>query len=181
MPLPHLASDAPRPRQPRPLDYVGRMRAQLAPDLIATLDLVVPAAGELADPWWLFGSAAMALLGVEDLTIADVDLLTSEADAHRLLARLGASPAAAGGSALFRSRVFGRATGLPLPVEVMAGFEVREGQGWTAVAPKTRLAIDWSGGPLHIPSAAEQAALCRRFGRPKDLLRAAALERLAKS
>jgi hypothetical protein len=156
------------------------MRSQLPTDLVATLDVLAMATGELSDPWWLFGSAAMALLGVANLTIADVDLLTSEADAHRLLARLGASPAAPGGSKLFRSRVFGRTTGLPLPVEVMAGFEVREGPAWTTVAPQTRVAVDWTGGPLHVPAAAEQAALCRRFGRSKDLARAAALEALAK-
>jgi hypothetical protein len=57
----------------------------------------------------------------------------------------------------------------------MAALEVRTADGWTPVKPRTRLAV--SG--LYVPDAAEQARICRLFGRPKDLARAVRLEAVA--
>ena len=61
----------------------------------------------------------------------------------------------------------------------MAGFEAFSGGVWAPVIPATRKAVDWKGRRLFTPSAAEQAAICRRFARPKDLARVALLEALA--
>ena len=60
----------------------------------------------------------------------------------------------------------------------MAGFEAFSDGAWAPVVPATRQALDWKGRRLFTPSAAEQAAICRRFGRPKDLARVALLEAL---
>lgn len=57
----------------------------------------------------------------------------------------------------------------------MGGFEVRGPEGWCAVQPVTRQPIDWEGIALFVPARAELVALLRRFGRAKDLARAALL------
>lgn len=149
----------------------------LTPRLMETLGRVAQAGKGLAEPWWVFGSAAMALAGVRGLDPPDVDLVTTPAGAIELLERLGGQVVVAG-SGLFRSEVFGKSLDGPLPIEVMAGLEVSTADGWTSVALRTRRRIAWPGGELWIAEAAEQAAICRLFGRPKDLRRAAMLEKL---
>lgn len=145
--------------------------------LSQTLDLLVPHLAELREPWRLFGSAAMELVGAPGVVAADVDLLVSEADAERLIARLGAERIP-GGTALLRSAVFGKATSTPLPVEIMAGFEVFSDGAWRPVRIDSARPIDWRGASLVTPSVEEQIALCRLFGREKDAVRARALETL---
>jgi len=151
---------------------------QIAGPLAAALDVVAEGCAGLADPWWVFGSAGMALVGVPGLTPPDVDLIVSERDARTLLQRWDAAPLEAAASPLFRSAIFAKAQVAPLPIEIMAGFEAFSGGAWSPVIPATRQAIDWKGRYLFTPSAAEQAAICRRFGRPKDLARVALLEAL---
>jgi hypothetical protein len=151
----------------------------LTPDLAATLDVIAAAAPELADDWWVFGSAGMALAGVAGLSPPDVDLIVSERDARRLMALWGITPAPASSSELFRSAIFAKARIAPLPIEIMAGFEVKAGGAWTPVRPRTRVPVAHAGGAVFIPSALEQAEICRLFGRPKDLARLSALEALA--
>lgn len=150
-------------------------RTDLRRDLAATLDVVAAAAGGLADDWWLLGSAAMALVGVPDLSPPDVDLLVSERDAQRLIEAWNAEVAPPSSSDLFRSKTFAKAGVAPLPIEIMAGFEVRTDDGWRPVRPRTRLAVR----SVFVPTAAEQVEICRLFGRPKDLARIGALEALA--
>lgn len=152
---------------------------QINPVLEGVLDLVARDCAALADPWWVFGSAGMALVGVPDLAPPDVDLIVSERDAARLLAIWNAAPAVVAPSPLFRSKMFAKAQVAALPIEIMAGFEAFSAGAWTPVVPATRRAIAWKGGWLHTPHAAEQAAICRRFGRPKDLARVAFLEALS--
>lgn len=152
---------------------------QIAGPLAATLDVVAEGCADLADPWWVFGSAGMALVGVRGLSPPDVDLIVSERDARILLDRWNTAPLAAAASPLFRSAIFAKAQVTPLPIEIMAGFEAFSDGGWAPVVPATRQALDWNGQRLYTPSAAEQAAICRRFGRPKDLARVALLDALA--
>ena len=151
---------------------------QIAGPLAAALDVVAEGCADLADPWWVFGSAGMALVGVPGLTPPDVDLIVSERDARRLLDRWNTAPLAAAASPLFRSAIFAKAQVAALPIEIMAGFEAFSDGAWAPVVPATRQALDWKGRRLFTPSAAEQAAICRRFGRPKDLARVALLEAL---
>ncbi|MGH6997918.1 MAG: hypothetical protein ACREEO_06970 [Phenylobacterium sp.] len=151
---------------------------QIAGPLAAALDVVAEACADLADPWWVFGSAGMALVGVPGLTPPDVDLIVSERDARRLLERWDTVPLEAAASPLFRSAIFAKAQVAALPIEIMAGFEAFSDGAWAPVVPATRRAIAWKDRRLFTPSAAEQAAICRRFGRPKDLARVALLEAL---
>jgi hypothetical protein len=152
---------------------------QISTALEASFDVIAEGCAGLSDPWWVFGSAGMALVGVPGLSPPDVDLIVSERDARVLVTVWGARPIEAAPSPLFRSKLFAKAQVAPLPIEIMAGFEAFSDGAWSPVAPASRLAIPWRGGALYTPSPAEQAAICRRFGRPKDLARVALLEALA--
>ncbi len=151
----------------------------LDPRLAATLDQLSPHFTLLADPWWLFGSAAMALHGARPLAIGDVDLLISRSDAPRLLGRLGLALAPGSQSDRFRSDVFACWRTAPLPVEILAGFHVRTGNTWDEIRPATRLPVRLASGTVYVPDVPELIWLCRRFGRAKDLERIRLLEALA--
>lgn len=148
------------------------------PDLTAALTVVAAGCAALQDAWWVFGGAAIALAGVPDLSPPDIDLIVSERDAASLITKWNAQVETDAPSPLFRSRVFARTTIAPLPIEIMAGFEVCEGGAWSAVLPATRQRAAFSAGAIFIPTPAEQADICRRFGRPKDLARIPALQAL---
>ncbi len=148
------------------------------PALRETLHLVAEAARPARDPWWIIASAAMALHGAAPITVADVDLLTSERDAADLLARLDLTPEPPGGTDRFRSAIFARWEAPPVPVEIMAGFHVRTASGWRPIVPATRIARRLKDATLFIPSVDELIAHCRLYGRPKDAERAAIMQRL---
>ena len=152
---------------------------QIAGPLAATLDVVAEGCADLVDPWWVFGSAGMALVGVPGLSPPDVDLIVSERVARTLIVRWDAEPVAAAPSPLFRSSIFAKATGGALPIEIMAGFQSFHQGAWSPVVPSSRCEVAWKGRTLFTPSAAEQVQICRRFGRPKDLARVTLLEALA--
>ena len=73
-------------------------KPQTAGPLAATLDVVAEGCADLADPWWVFGSAGMALVGVPGLSPPDVDLIVSARDARTLLDRWNTAPLEAAGS-----------------------------------------------------------------------------------
>lgn len=154
------------------------MAGGLSGDLHESLLRVADAMRAAGDPWWVIASAAMALHGAHPIEVADIDLLTSERDAERLIAALGIAPEPPGGTPLFRSALFARWTDPPVPVEIMAGFQVHTPQGWHSVRPATRIAHMLGGRALFIPSAEEVLDHCRLFDRPKDRERAALMQRL---
>jgi hypothetical protein len=143
--------------------------------LAATLDGLGGALGGCRDPWWIIGSAAMALHGAP-VSVADVDVLLSPDDAAALLAAWGEPLPPASATAKFRSRIFYRSeTRFALPVELMAGFEVFGGGVWQPVVPRARVAKDVGSAAVFIASVADLLAMCKLFGRPKDAARAAVL------
>ena len=154
------------------------MSEHLPEPLIATLHILADAARELEDPWWVFGGAAMALAGLDDLHVPDVDVMASPRDARRLLDALHGQPMADPGEGLFRSQVFGQILTTPVPIDVMARMDVRSGGDWSPVAFETRQPVEVEGVIIPIPTIAEQIAVCRMFGRSKDLQRAERLETL---
>jgi hypothetical protein len=145
------------------------------PGLEATLAEVSRIAAELADEWWVIGSAAIALTGV-DIEVLDVDLLLSARDARALLDGWAAAKAAADDQDRFRS-IRGVHTGTPIPIEVMGALEVKVEDRWVRVTPNTREAVDLAGGRIFIPDTADQLALLLMFRRPQDLVRAEMLMR----
>lgn len=126
------------------------------------------------DPWVVIGSTAAALAGA-DVTIADLDVLTSTADAMRLRdvwsVWLDAAYRPEGGDR-FRSRFarFRFADGMP--VEVMGDLELHGAEGWKSVKVVEVMQVRCAGVSVPIPAIAEQIRMLENFARPKDLLRA---------
>ncbi|HET7708500.1 MAG TPA: hypothetical protein VFK50_03075 [Sphingomicrobium sp.] len=144
----------------------------LTPDLEQALTMTADAITFARDPWWVIGSAAVALYGADVSDISDIDLLMSEADAAKLMQALGEPFRHKEPNSLFRSTIIGCWTEPPLTVEIMGGFEVATDEGWERVWPRTRQPAEVRGRTLFIPSAAELKAMLVKFGRPKDLARA---------
>ncbi|PTQ65905.1 hypothetical protein C8J45_101766 [Sphingomonas sp. PP-CE-3G-477] len=140
-------------------------------DLRQTLVMIADAMRDARDPWWVISSAAVALHGVAPIEVGDVDVLMSVGDARRVMDSLGVVPIEDGASSLFRSTLFGRWESPPLVVEIMAGFHVATGSGWTEVLPRTRVPIFVDERVVYVPDRAELAEMLRLFGRPKDLER----------
>lgn len=143
--------------------------AEVATPLRRTLAACVPDLQRCCvDPWVLIGSAAAWLAGA-DVTVADVDVLTSVRDARSLIdhwrARLLATEAAKDGER-FRSH-FARFD-FPLAVEVMGGLELASPGGWNAVRAEAIETVTIDGLSVPIPTLAAQVRLLDSFGRPKD-------------
>lgn len=122
----------------------------------------------------------MVLHGL-DLAIADVDLVLAPEDAALVLQEHGCILPSSDESGPYRSDVFGRIEGGPLPIEILGGFHAREDDRWVAVRPVTRLEIGLAKEEVFVPSLLDLASITRRLGRPKDVLRAEMLEALSKS
>ena len=149
------------------------MSGGLARDaIVAAVARLAPSFAEtFRDPWWLIGSTAMLLSGVDDVVPGDIDVLTSERDAEAFIARhpdLLESHHHPAGDELFRSR-FARFRFLPLPVEVMGGLQVRRGGTWMPVQVGTTRMVDCGGAAMPVPAPAEQLRLFEWFGRDKDI------------
>ena len=117
------------------------------------------------NPWWIIGSAAVALHGARPLDVRDIDVLLSVADARRILPGLNVPLTPGVADDRFRSDVYCQWTTPPVPVDFMAGFHVH-GEPLT---PATR---DEIGPGLFVPSREELRAMLYHFGRPKDMERA---------
>ncbi len=150
----------------------------LPDDLKEGLIAVGEAARDLKSPWWIFGGAAMALYGLDEIHVPDIDVLCAPRDARALLAALDGHVVADPGEGLFRSAVFGRAPDQPILIEVMAGLEVRDGGDWAPAAFASRRQVFVEDTALFVPDVRDHIALYRLFGRPKDLARVEQLERL---
>jgi hypothetical protein len=132
------------------------------------------------DSWVVIGSAACALAGAA-VEVADLDLLTSAADAERLIAlwpsRLDAAYAPAGADR-FRSR-FARFLLPGMPLEVMGGLALHSADGWQPVCVNDVVHASVDGIDVPIPSPIEQIRILEWFGRPKDRARAELLRALS--
>lgn len=131
------------------------------------------------DPWTLIGSAAARLAGA-DVSVADLDVLTSIRDAEALAGEWWARRDDAyvpGDSGRFRS-CYARFHFPGLPVEVMGGLELFGENGWVPVQVGETETVDMDGLAVTIPSIGEQLRIMENFGRAKDLRRAALLKSL---
>jgi len=154
--------------------------SHIPPALFVALTELVPELHvHCAEPWCLIGSAAARLLGAE-VSVADVDVLASRADADTLATlwadRRDAAHAPAD-DGRFRSR-FARFRFPGLPVEVMGGLELDRGEGWQPVLPGRLVLAGLQGMAVPVPSLDDQIRILESFGRDKDRTRATALRRL---
>lgn len=145
----------------------------LPAELQATLRAVAQAMQVARGPWWVIGSAAVALHGAGPATVADVDVLLMPDDAARVFARLGLAIERGAAHPDFRSDIFGTWRGSALPVEFMAGFCHRQAGEWIEIRPATRIAVQ----DVFVPEREELRVMIKAFGRPKDVERARLLSR----
>jgi hypothetical protein len=134
-------------------------------------------AAAASEPWWIIGSAAVALHGAPVTNVRDVDLMMAQNDARRFLASVGVAPAPPSDQRQFRSVVFGTWREPPLPVEVFGDFSLATADGWRPVRLHSREPVTVGGRTVFVPSAGELEALLLSFGRAKDIERARLLRR----
>jgi hypothetical protein len=166
-----------RAQADKTIDTIGAMSecSHFTAGLEPTLAEVARVGATLQDEWWVIGSAAIALTGV-DIEVLDVDLLVSERDARTLLGGWATPTAVASDQDRFRS-VAGEHAGTPIPIQVMGRLEVNVEDAWVPIAPTTRVTIDLSGGTVYTPDPDDLLALLLMFRRPQDLVRAEMLLR----
>ncbi|HQV04165.1 MULTISPECIES: hypothetical protein [unclassified Novosphingobium] len=150
-------------------------------DLETTLAALLPRLSVTCHPWWILGSAAVVLHGGDPDEVLDVDVLLDRRDVPAVFAALGLTPRSGVPDGKFRSEVFHRWNLAALPVELFAGFCLFEQGGWHELVPQTRVAIAVGEGMAYVPDQDELTAILRRFGRPKDQRRIAALSRISPS
>jgi hypothetical protein len=150
-----------------------------SPALSVSLNAIGNIMVEAHDPWWIIGSAAVALHGADPGRVADVDVLLSASDAMRVLPMIGIELSQGAAHAAFRSSIFGAWTGTALPVEFMADFHLKLGDAWLQVQPVTRRSIEVGGVIVFVPERAELQSILTAFGRKKDIERARSLAAVA--
>jgi hypothetical protein len=127
------------------------------------------------EPWWIIGSAAVALHLQRDIGVNDVDVLLSIADAGEIREKLAIPCAPISPHPLFHSDHYFTWDRLALPAEFMAGFSVCVEGKWRKVICRTRRSFEIAGQTIYTPDLDELASLLRLFGRPKDMARLALL------
>ncbi len=148
----------------------------MTPAVAATLVAVGRRMRGAAMRWWIIGSGAAVLHGGRIADVHDIDVVVDTSESEAIHALFGVTPLTMAPDPLFRSAAFARWTGAALPVEIIAGFEVATDDSWWRFAPRSRQAVQIEDETLYAPDRDETIALLRRIGRPKDLIRAAALE-----
>lgn len=151
--------------------------SHVSPALYVTLAEIVPDLYvHCVDPWCLIGSAAALLLGAQT-SVADVDVLTSRADADTLMATWAPRREAAfkpADEGRFRSH-FARFHFSGMPVEVMGALERRVADGWQSVQSGRLVLASVNGVAVPVPCIDDQIRILESFGRDKDMRRVTAL------
>lgn len=152
-----------------------------SPELDESLRAVARAMAPARHDWWIITSAACALHGVDPGVIRDVDVLLDRRDVPQVLGALGVPFAPGEADGRFRSEIFAVWPAPALAVEFFAGFHLFEAGEWREIRPVTRIAVDLVGTTLFVPEQHELREILLRFGRPKDLARAALLSASGRS
>lgn len=95
------------------------------------------AMAEASDPWWIITGAAAALYGAHPITVSDVDVMLSTADAKRLFHKIGIQQEPPSIHPRFRSEVFGQWKKTALNGRVHGKFPA-QGTGWSLEAHDPR-------------------------------------------
>ncbi len=150
------------------------MTEPLAQNLRQTLEMVAERMTAAKDPWWIIGSSAVALHGCP-VSPADVDVLLSVRDARALLNYGDVAEKSRINDALFTSEIYAEWAGPPLTVEFMAGLRVRGPSAWEIVLPVSREECRVGSAILYVPGSVDLRSILHRFGREKDIQKAALL------
>ena len=139
---------------------------------------VAEALASARDPWWIIGSAAVALHGEDPGTVNDIDVIISPRDFDRLEAARILKPVKHRTRDHFNSEKFGRSRVGEYEVEYFADLRVLADGEWHLVEFDEAEIVDCQGVELRVPARAELIDLLQLFGREKDLRRAACLRKI---
>ncbi len=143
----------------------------MSPEVIRSAEViarVMPAGAN----WWIIGSAALALSGL-DVEPKDIDVFAASGVIEQARRALGVAATPAG-SDRFRSNPYFqfRPEG-GLEIDFMGGLEVLAEGTWTRLHIESHTAVTIGSATLFVPGLEEQGRILRLFGRPKDLAREA--------
>ncbi len=127
---------------------------------------------QTTDPWWIIGSVALALHGVDPGPIGDIDFLMSQRDGLAFAKRFGLENSAGAGNELFCSTLLLKQKIERVDVEFMAGLHIRKDGKWQEVLPQTRRPVNIGNSTVFVPEKTELMAILHSFGRDKDIARA---------
>lgn len=130
------------------------------------------------DRWWVLGGAAVSLHDCDPSIIRDIDLLLSLDDAKRLLSDLKLEDATDGGTEKYRSNLFLKPHFGAVPVEIMAGFQIKSDGVWRDIWPSTQQKVMVGDSCVYIPDIEELIDILTLLDRPKDQDRVKQLQRL---
>jgi hypothetical protein len=156
------------------IQLFGLSAKPLSP-LESTLASVAIIMAEAREPWWIIGSAALALHLQKEIDVTDVDVLLSVADACDVREKLKIPFTPISPHPLFHSKEYFTWDRHALPAEFMAGFSVHIEGKWQKVTCRSRQLFEVAGHAIYTPDIVELASLFKLFGRPKDLARLALL------
>ncbi len=133
-------------------------------------------AGE-AGPWWIIGSTALVLSGIEGIVPDDIDVVGDGAMLRRVLAKAGADETDPKPHAQFRSSPYIRVkVDGGRDIEVQGDLELWENGTWTPLTFASLVQVMVGNAAVFVPVIEEQATILRRFGRAKDLAKAAMID-----
>lgn len=143
-------------------------------EIIRAVRMVSPSLCQADPSWCIYGSCALALNGLPDVEVHDVDVLLTEAGVQRMLDLLPQAHLYAGDAPQGRFRSLHAWVDVEgVEIDLSGGLEVLQDGLWT---PVTIDHVVQSDG-IRYASLHDCARLLRSFGRPKDLLRLEALQR----
>jgi hypothetical protein len=142
-------------------------QSRLRDSILITLQEAASQVSQLRDDCFIMGASALVLAGIDLDSTPDVDLLTSDSDAKRLIdfwseRKIDFQPTQ---PELFRS-TYGRFEFSKMDIEVMGNLEINRDGAWTPL-----LVLDFfvrEGSPWKIPTLIEQMRILQIFNRPKD-------------
>jgi hypothetical protein len=137
--------------------------------ILKTLEEASAGLQQLKDDFFIFGSSALILSGIDIAQTNDIDILTSSADAGLLKTiwrekdlRPGNPP-----TTIFRSDL-SRYRFTHLDIEISGGLSVRCGNRWETVVINACTGLTVNNTVFKIPTLAEQIRILKLFGREKD-------------
>ncbi|MEO0496549.1 MAG: hypothetical protein AAF141_04160 [Pseudomonadota bacterium] len=144
---------------------------------IASISCLLTPLASLKEPYCVFGSAALSLLGVNVGPIGDIDILTTPAGVQNLADSMDAPIARREPSDRFRSSSFSTIATQAVPIELMSNLEVRHGDAWLSVWPSKVVPVRVGSHGIMVASLTDQMRFLKLFGRTKDKNRLAAIEK----
>jgi hypothetical protein len=130
-----------------------------------------------SEPWWIIGSTAMVLSGIDYIEPDDIDVVADGAMLRRILSNAGVVEITPKPHEQFQSMPYTRMKvegGTDL--EFQGNLALFENGVWTRLTFASRIQVSLGNVAFYIPRLDEQLQIFRRFGRAKDLRKADIIE-----